>query len=425
MKQSFVDEESCIKISNRAALLALMDECRKSGNRVLKNLDLSEIDDCNSLDFTGYTLENIMFSKFAMERSEKKLLYNLSFLGATLKNVGFPQARLVQCNFDKFNRNSIRAQQEETGYPTTDIAGIDDKETELCNVNFFFCDLEYCRFRGTIMKLADFRYSHITDCTMSECNITLGDFYFCGFHGATNFVGSIFDSCSFTCATFENACIRMKSFPNGIVQENVEAYHEQIIHGKNWYKYNPWNWYKYNPCGYHSSMNHAAEEGDSLESRINLAKEAADFYTELSGMYAGKGLNRDSNEAYRKAKLNELKFYKLSLEQDNLSRKERRKLRCNRNKTLLIKWLGYGYKWQNTFYVIAGTIILACIVGWIFSAEKDFAKVLEAGLITSLSIDKEYLKIIPYIVAFFESAVSILLVGFLGFIVANNVRNNN
>ena len=417
MKQSFVDEESCIKISNRAALVALMDECRKSGNRVLKNLDLSEIDDCNSLDFTGYTLENIMFSKFTMERSEKKLLYNLSFLGATLKNVGFPQARLVQCNFDKFNRNSIRAQQEETGYPTTDIAGIDDKETELCNVNFFFCDFEYCRFRGTIIKLADFRYSHITDCTMSECNITLGDFYFCGFHGATNFVGSIFDSCSFTCATFENACIRMKSFPNGIVQENVDAYHEQIIHGK--------NWYKYNPCGYHSSMNHAAEEGDSLESRINLAKETADFYTELSGMYAGKGLNRDSNEAYRKAKLNELKFYKLSLEQDNLSRKERHKLRRNRNKTLLIKWLGYGYKWQNTFYVIAGTIILACIVGWIFSAEKDFAKVLEAGLITSLSIDKEYLKIIPYIVAFFESAVSILLVGFLGFIVANNVRNNN
>lgn len=284
-------------------------------------------------------------------------------------------------------------------------------------MNFFFCDFEYCRFRGTIIKLADFRYSHITDCTMSECNITLGDFYFCGFHGATNFVCSIFDSCSFTCATFENACIRMKSFPNGIVQENVDAYHEQIIHGK--------NWYKYNPCGYHSSMNHAAEEGDSLESRINLAKETADFYTELSGMYAGKGLNRDSNEAYRKAKLNELKFYKLSLEQDNLSRKERRKLRCNRNKTLLIKWLGYGYKWQNTFYVIAGTIILACIVGWIFSAEKDFAKVLEAGLITSLSIDKEYLKIIPYIVAFFESAVSILLVGFLGFIVANNVRNNN
>ena len=417
MKQSFVDEESCIKISNRTALVALMDECQKSGNRVLKNLDLSEIDDCNSLDFTGYTLENIMFSKFTMERSEKKRLYNLSFLGATLKNVGFPQARLVQCNFDKFSRNSIRAQQEETGYPTTDIAGINDKETELSNVNFFFCDLEYCRFRGTIIKLADFRYSHITDCTMSECNITLGDFYFCGFHGATNFVGSIFDSCSFTCATFENACIRMKSFPNGIVQENVDAYHEQIIHGK--------NWYKYNPCGYHSSMNHAAEEGDSLESRINLAKEAADFYTELSGMYAGKGLNRDSNEAYRKAKLNELKFYELSLEQDNLSRKERRKLRRSYAKILVIKGLGYGYKWQNTFYVIAGTIMVACIFGWIFSAEKDFAKVLEAGLITSLSIDKEYLKIIPYIVAFLESAVSILLVGFLGFIVANNVRNNN
>ena len=420
MKQSFVDEESCIKISNRAALLALMDECRKSGNRVLKNLDLSEIDDCNSLDFTGYTLENIMFSKFTMERSEKKLLYNVSFLGATLKNVGFPQARLVQCNFDKFNRNSIRAQQEETGYPTTDIAGIDDKETELCNVNFFFCDLEYCRFRGTIMKLADFRYSHITDCTMSECNITLGDFYFCGFHGATNFVGSIFDSCSFTCATFENACIRMKSFPNGIVQENVEAYHEQIIHGK--------NWYKYNPCGYHSSMNHAAEEDDSLESRINLAKEAADFYTELSGMYAGKGLNRDSNEAYRKAKLNELKFYKLSLEQDNLSRKERRRLRRNRNKTLLIKWMGYGYKWQNTFGAIAATIIIAFIIGWVFSAEisiGNIEKVFRASLISSLSLDKDFFDEIPFFVAFFESAVSILLVGFLGFIVANNVRNNN
>lgn len=416
MKQSFVDEESCIKISNRAALLALMDECRKSGNRVLKNLDLSEIDDCNSLDFTGYTLENIMFSKFTMERSEKKLLYNLSFLGATLKNVGFPQARLVQCNFDKFNRNSIRAQQEETGNPTTDIAGINDKETELCNVNFFFCDLEYCRFRGTIMKLADFRYSHITDCTMSECNITLGDFYFCGFHGATNFVGSIFDSCSFTCATFENACIRMKSFPNGIVQENVEAYHEQIIHGK--------NWYKYNPCGYHSSMNHAAEEGDSLESRINLAKEAADFYTELSGMYAGKGLNRDSNEAYRKAKLNELKFYKLSLEQDNLSRKERRRLRRSIAKIRFIQCLGFGYKWLATVAWIAGIILFCSIIGWLVS-EVTIIDGLVASLKNSLSLNDGFIKMASFLVAFFESAVCILLIGFLGFIIANNVHNNN
>lgn len=71
------------------------------------------------------------------------------------------QFRQVQ---QEFNKGAARRNR----VSDTDIAGIDDKETELCNVNFFFCDLEYCRFRGTIMKLADFRYSHITDCTMSE-----------------------------------------------------------------------------------------------------------------------------------------------------------------------------------------------------------------------------------------------------------------
>ena len=141
-------------------------------------------------------------------------------------------------------------------------------------------------------------------------------------------------------------------------------------------------------------------------------------------MYAGKGLNRDSNEAYRKAKLNELKFYKLSLEQDNLSRKERRRLRRSIAKIRFIQCLGFGYKWLATVAWIAGIILFCSIIGWLVS-EVTIIDGLVASLKNSLSLNDGFIKMASFLVAFFESAVCILLIGFLGFIIANNVRNNN
>lgn len=296
--------------------------------------------------------------------------------------------------------------------------------TRLQEVDFFFCDFDYCRFRRTEMQTVDFRYSHVRDCTMGECCIRLGDFYFCAFQGCTNFVDSTFLDCSFTCATFENDCIRMNNIPKGIVQEHSHIYHYHLTHAK--------RWIRYHPCASFCSMNHAAnEQVITAKSEAYIALEASNFYKVISGVFAGKGLNRDSNEAYRKSKKSELiylqKIRKFPKDERDISRGEIRHRIFNIRVT---QALGYGYKWQAPtfwflFIVVGFGIVGLCKKTFDHNILDNTIRSFCYSLYNSMAPHEEFSDTVSLPWASFESVAGVLLIGFLGFIIANNIRNDS
>lgn len=73
-----------------------------------------------------------------------------------------------------------------------------------------------------------------------------------------------------------------------------------------------------------------------------------------------------------------------------------------------MRLLGFGYQWKATvawFIIIALSSFIACIIPWGY---------------TTVSPDMA-----PLLWASFESILGILLINFLGFINANNIRNDS
>ena len=398
IKQSFICENPRLDVINTVGKLRdYMDDCVKEGKLALLNLDLSLIDevDLRSICFDNYIIKNVVFSRFIPECDKKRHLFNLSFKGATLDGVAFSQTRLQQCNFD---------------------------DATLRGVDFFYSELDYCRFRKAEVRRVDFRYSHVDDCTMGKFKVELGDFYYCNFRGCTNFIDSCFKNCSFTCATFENACIRMSNIPEGIVQLHPTVYTEEIILSK--------DWFKYNPCATFSQMNEYAPEGNTLQSRIDLAKEAMDFYKQMSGTFAGKGLNRDSNEAYRQTKKCERRYHGRMLKalcRGLIGKEKDGHGKCYHFKKYMGTWvqwaLGYGYIWWAAviwFGILVGFFTYIC-----YDKVDNTTESISYSLGNSLGPFDPYYKAVQGILPSIESVIGILLVGFLGFIIANNIRNDS
>lgn len=420
---SFIDEKVELKtINNIGELRNIVEECRKNKQK-LCNFDFSILKDIRNICFDGLILENIVFSRFNPKSPNKTFLFNLSFMGAQLHKISFAQAHLQQCNFDTMDEEAIHLHLEKMDYQSIIKKGDKTANTHLQEVDFFFSQLDYCRFRRSELNTVDFRYSHINDCTMGEINVYLGDFYFCAFEGCTGFIDGVFKECSFTCATFENNCIRMKNIPEGIIQEHFKIYHDKLIHAK--------NWINYNPCGTFSSMNHEANNKMmTLKSYANATLEAANFYKGLSGIFAGKGLNRDSNEAYRMSKILDSKFCKIEL---NLSKEDRVKGEKNFSRRIFLNkvyWsLGYGYKWQAPtiwfFLIIAAYALISLIIDSTMELGNSFSW----SLYNSLSPYEKFTNMFEnrHIVTLvsFESLFGVLIIGFLGFIIANNIRNDS
>lgn len=416
IKQSFIGENPTREIVSCVGRLRdLMAKSEADEQFCLENLDLSQIDenDFRSICFDNYTLKDVVFSRFNPDCDRRRHLFNLSFKGATLLGVSFAQARMQQCNFDESNIQSV---------------------------DFFLSELEFCRFRDSVANRVDFRYSHVIDCTMGRFDVNLGDFYFCSFKGCTNFIGSRFVNCSFTCSSFENACIRLDNIPEGIVQQHSKVYTEEIIQSK--------DWHKYNPCATISQMNEKVMKGNTLENRIELAKESMDFYRQISGTFAGKGLNRDSNRAYREAKKCERRYHGRTLKA--LWKGEIEKSKDGRGKyyhflkymRTWIQWaFGYGYIWWAAviwfvaMVVIYGIIAIFgkedqvsythCSTGTVDSSEVSDIESLCYSLYNSMSPHDGFCHLVNLPWASFESIAGVLIIGFLGFIIANNIRNDS
>ncbi len=384
------------KIDLREDLLALMLACEQAGDKMLENLDLSECD-TSGLSFEGYELRNISFSRYDPLCENKKRIFNVSFVGARMHKVSLSAAILDRCNFDRYIK-----------------AGQDNIIEE---VDFFFSELYFCRFRNACIRIADFRYSVLHNCFLSGCRIEIGDFYMCAFTGTTTLLGSIFRYCSLSTLVFEHNCLKIENIDN-LIQDDCEMYKFMIektsgrIH---------------NPCCPYGSSKHRVvfNESNRLETLSSLALEGASVYQALSGTYAGKGYNRDSNIAYKRFCDRRMKYHLIEMSRANSCGVKMRHA-MNYLKHIGIWSLGYGYQWWK---VLALFLLLAFIGGLylhLHVPEMDAVEAYARSLNNSLGPQESFAeKVGSFFSSSTHSALGLLIVGFLGFILANKVRNNS
>lgn len=422
--QSFINDEKLVMVlscEQFREILEAANDPKQAGYHRLQDLDLSNIDVASvRSNFDGWHIENVVFSRFCPKEREKKEIFGLSFMGATLKSVCFAQAHLYRCNFDTLDQDAydtaIKRLTEMV--PNYSAVAKPQRQTTMTEVNFFLSELELCRFRNVEMYAADFRYSYVNDCTIREAKVTYGDFYFCNFRGCTTFDKTEFIYCSFTNCMFENNAIRISNIPQGVIQEHYAAYEHMVL--------NYPAWLHYNPSATFSSINHDANKGNIPSSQLSNAAEAANFYKNMSGIYAGKGLNRDSNRAYKRAKLNEIKYLHKLIAKS--CREHNYGSAAMKISQLLLDYLtvafGFGYMW---WVVVFWFVVLIMVYGLYYYSHSTEG--LEAAISysfnNSLGPNEAITEIVNFFLASCQSAFGMLLIGFLGFIMANNLRNDS
>ena len=470
-KPSFIDESSLTKLSTGEFIIKTF-YLEKRGIKELKNLDLSEVDFSgkNSLvkrNFDEWEINNVIFSRFNSKSSGKKYLNALSFKDAKMDRVSFVQAFLDRCNFDW-----------KTGKQTDKLVKKQDSKTppNLEKVDYFYSELNYCRFRDREMEKVDFRYAKVSDCSMNKTNITYGDFYDCNFKGCTAFMESNFTKCSFTNAVFEHQVINFDKIHH-ILQDDYNEYEKIVIKSK--------DWVRYNPTGKESKISKTEEE---------VLVEAKEMYRLLSGIYAGKGLSKDSNEAYRKMKKKELREYWRKVLPNrfiNQRKKALRKFWEKANKSVsglllflvllgflfctlfeygyickvafyclgvfilvlfyncikkplqdmwqkiegyfrvvsgcFIYFMGYGYRWVNVIIVYVVLILFGAVGYYCYKADGNCSclDALNSSFYNIISLKDSLAKNGCWgLLAGFHHLLGVLLIGYLGFIFANKMRNN-
>lgn len=410
--KSFVIENNIRKIKDRTELEKILKDCRKTTingqQNLFSNYDLSNLD-LSNLDFSDLTLENIVFNVFNVCCRERKEIFNVNFKGCSMNRVSFAQCKFMRCNFDSYKKIYKNDKME--------VISEEYHTTNICNVDFFFSEFINCRFKNANMNTVDFRYSSLIDCSLGYLHVIYGDFYMTTFRGSTNFVHSIFELCSISYATFENHCMAMENIRE-LIQENYEVYSNILIHNK--------HWYKQNPCADFSNLNKAEELGNELDSRIYIAQEAKYVYAIMSGIYSGKGLNRDSNKAYAKSKKNENLYYRLQMKRD-LKMGEYKKFVQHFKGWFdpFISWLfGYGFKIGPVLYIVLGVIGSFWGFLYFFDHPKTWDKGLAYSICNTMGPYFDYIDEINHLFAVLESAVGVLLIGFMGFVIANKIRSN-
>ena len=405
-KISFVETSNLKVLRCRLKLKALL-LLHKLLHKPLKDYDLSRIN-LKNLDFSDLKLENVVFNYFDVEKKKRKEIFNVNFQGCTMNRVSFAHCSFCRCNFDSYSKklNNEKGEITEVKHTTT-----------MNECDFFFCEFEKCRFINTKMEWVDFRYSSFTDCSMRCAKVTYGDFYMTAFHGTTNFPHSVFKLCSLTNATFDNHCLLMENI-HGLIQEDYACYSQILINRE--------NWSKHNPCADFSELNKAEKAHCELDSRIYIAKEAKHIYTILSGLYSGKGFFRDSNKAYAKAKKCESTYLKLLMQKDKQDKAYRSWVRhwFKRLDPLSVMLIGYGYKVWPVITAFALLIAIYWCMWW-YVESQPWNDSLAVSICNSMGPHFSKIDKLDHLLASIETATGILLVGFLGFVIANKIRNNS
>lgn len=370
-------------------LSALIKEAHASKNFSLKNLDLSECE-LKNISFKGFSLENIIFSRHSPEEENHKIIFNLSFENSKLKKVSFAHSHLKQCNFDN---------------------------TELLDIDFFYSILEVCRFRGASVNHSDFRYSKIANSSLSTCSFRECDFYMCGFLGTTTLHDTVLKDCSITDAVFEHNVIRIDNIKS-LLQENYDTYIRVLQNTTNRI-HNPLN-----PSA-HTVHNNDLRPDKRKEKESKIAAESAEAYLALSGIYQGKGYTYDSNKAYKHANDWRLRHYVIEIRNHPLS------LRTPKNILRVIKYagiaiMGYGYQWWKVSLVFLLVALLGGLYMHYCVPEMDMIEAYARGLNNSMGPQESFAERVGnFLYSSTHSAFGLLIIGFLGFILANKVRNNS
>lgn len=378
-KISFV-EGALEKVKSRKDLFIILAKCKKK----LANYDLTDVDVSN-INFKGFLIEDVVFGVFDAKKKRRKRIFNVNFNGCRMNRVSFAQCKLNRCNFEHI--------------------------TEMNYCDFFFSELMNCRFKNTTMEFVDFRYSSLTDCSMGYLNVSYGDFYMTAFCGTTHFNQAKFALCSMTNATFENHCLLMENI-DSLIQESYGSYRE-FMHQK--------KWYKKNPCGGLSTSNEAEEKNYELGSRIFIAQEAKYFYTIMSGIYGGNGFFRDSNMAYAKARKSEALYYKLQMKKDWEERNFKRWFKDFKGwfNQVMVRCFGYGFKVVPVVCIFFLFVFLFWIFMLVFNHMEPWYKSLMDSACNIFGLDNKN------ILSSIEKVVGVILIGFLGFVIANKARNNS
>lgn len=419
MGTSFVEIYRLTKVSSIKVLDKCINDCRKFGYP-LHDLDLEGLD-LRNIDMSNLHIQNVLFNRFDPTKTAPKEIFNINFKGCTFEKVCFSYCKLVRCNFDS-DKTTKREAIKRKNFSN------DDNETALAlehpaylnEVDFFFCQFDTCRFRNTKFNIIDFRYSRFTDCSLGGCDIYVGDFYMASFCGTTNFYNSKFRSCSLTNTTFEQHCPSIFNIDK-LAQENYQVYHDIIIGAK--------NWSKHNPCAGYSHVNEAEDNNNELESQIHNHHEAYRVYATLSGIYNGKGFFRESNQAYRLAKWNEAKYNMLAAKKCRKDHNYKQMFRhLWKRFTIGISWcFGYGYKIP---YVLFWICVLVMVFGVFYKykeqleQEHEWSVAFARSLNNTLGPFDKFTSSVGEWCGSMQSTVGILLVGFMGFIIANRIRNN-
>lgn len=417
-------------LHNIDELINKIENCKKNGY-ALRNIDLSKIELIN-IDMGGLIIENVIFNSYNANQTAPKLIQNVNFKGSIIRNASFAHCKLIRCNFDHYSTTIKEINKLQLTLPKSNTS---TNNIDINKVDFFLCDFILCRFRRTRINIADFRYSKFSDCSLGGCIIHYGDFYMAAFCGTTNFDNSEFFNCSITYATFENHCLRINSI-KGLVQEHYNEYSKIIIGLP--------NWHKQNPCADFSHLNESEDKNKKTLSKAFIRKEASAVYAQLSGLYAGKGLFKDSNHAYRKAKINEALFnyYTLTNEFNKILNHITFKAKLNpkdnnvRLSVIInclyhligfsISWiLGFGYKLNNVIICF-----ICLIVGYtlLFHYCNDniqpWYNELAYSINNSIGPFEKFTKVVGDFSSSIQTTIGILLIGFVGFVLANRIRNN-
>lgn len=416
---SFVESSEPRIIESVTELTRQIELCRRTG-LPLQNLDLRKIRVCN-MDMSNLYIYNVIFNSYKPSAKKPKKVFNVNFKGSILEKVCFSYCSLERCNFDtdKTTKRETIKHFVLSEWDSDKIVFPTDTRTILKEVDFFFCQFYSCRFRNTKFKIADFRYSKFTDCSLSGCDIYVGDFYMASFCGTTSFHDSKFRSCSITNTTFEQHCPSIFNIIQ-LAQEDYRVYHDIIIGAR--------NWSKHNPCAGYSCINEAEDNDNITESKIHNYNEAYRVYATLSGIYNGKGFFRESNQAYRLAKKNEAAYNMASAKKDWKEKNYNAMFKHLLNRLSIgISWcLGYGYKipfvffWLCVLVIGFGTLYKHSATETIPLWSDSFAN----SLNNTLGPLKEFADAIGAGCASIQTAIGILLVGFIGFVMANRIRNN-